>query len=112
MCVHRLCNPLRLYGISSRSTALFGAFIAGASFSAFLKLDDVANMINRLKGLGLLLYFTSLGLQLYLGISSMQSLDTVLIGIALGMAAYIVRAIGLFIATLFTTESLAPLGRG
>lgn len=87
--------------------ALFGAFIAGASFSAFLKLDDVADMINGLRGLGLLLYFTSLGSQLYLGISSMQSLDTVLIGIVLGLAAYMVRAIGLFIATLFTVYRIS-----
>lgn len=98
---------------------LFGAFIAGVSFSALLNLDDIADMINGLRSLGLLLYFTSLGSQLYLDLCSRDSLTMALQGVALGLALHVVRALALFTATLFTgckasdglvmTMYLAPL---
>lgn len=45
---------------------LFGAFIAGISFSAFLKLNDIADMVNGLRSLGL---FTILHLPRFATIS-------------------------------------------
>lgn len=86
---------------------LFGAFTAGVSFSLFLSLEDVSDMINGLKNLGLLLYFTSIGSQIYLNIVISSSHDIVLSGVILGLIAYALRFFGLFIATLLIGSSIS-----
>ncbi|MEM4627580.1 MAG: cation:proton antiporter [Ignisphaera sp.] len=87
---------------------LFGAFIAGISFSIFLSLDDISDMINGVKNLGLLLYFASLGAQLYLGILNLyRGLDLVFIGVVLGLIAFLSRMVGVFLAMLLTGNSIS-----
>ncbi|MEM2698391.1 MAG: cation:proton antiporter [Ignisphaera sp.] len=87
---------------------LFGASIAGISFSIFLSLDDISDMINGVKNLGLLLYFASLGAQLYLGILNLyRGLDLVFIGVVLGLIAFLSRMVGVFLAMLLTGNSIS-----
>lgn len=86
---------------------LFGAFLAGLSFSIFLSLEDVFDMINGVKDLGLLMYFTSLGAQLYIKLSSLKTgLDVVSMGIVLGVIGFILRILSFSLAMIFTGNSV------
>lgn len=87
---------------------LFGTFLAGTSFSVFLSLDDVLDMVNGVKSLGLLLYFTSLGAQLYLIMTDFHGgLNIVLVGATLGVVAFFFRAVSASLAMLFTGSSVS-----
>lgn len=83
---------------------LFGAFIAGLSFSIHLPLGDTEDMISGLKNLGLLLYFTSLGAEL---ISAPNSgIEPIAVGVFLGVVLYLVRFLALLVAMLITEGSM------
>lgn len=82
--------------------SLFGAFIAGTAFSLYFSLEDISDMINGLKNVGLLLYFTSIGAQVCLKTMVSGSQQIILLGVILGLIAYAARFFGLFIGTLLT----------
>lgn len=86
--------------------SLFGAFIAGIAFSLFLPLEDVSDMIDGLKNLGLLLYFTSVGSQVYLR-AAVAGQGIISFGVALGLIAYAIRFLGLFVAALLTEGTIS-----
>lgn len=86
---------------------LFGAFLAGISFSVFMSLDDVLDMVKGVKTLGLLMYFISLGAQLYLASANLRSLDIIIVGITIGVIAFLFRLIGVSLAMLFTGSSVS-----
>jgi len=85
---------------------LFGAFITGASISMFVSLDDISDMINGVKSLGLLLYFTSLGSQIYFELANGFDTGFLVLGLFLGVAAYALRFLALFISCLLTTGNI------
>lgn len=82
---------------------LFGAFVVGIAFSKHLPLDDVKDMLNGLKSLGLLLYFTSLGARLHLRLGEYEITELLGISVSLGLLIFLVRALGLFVVTMLVT---------
>ncbi|MEM2008779.1 MAG: cation:proton antiporter [Ignisphaera sp.] len=86
---------------------LFGAFVSGIVFSLFLDLSDIVERLEGLKDFGLLLYFSSLGFQFYLGLNQSQNLLSLISsGIFIGLLAYLSRAIGVFVGSLLSGYSL------
>lgn len=86
---------------------LFGAFVSGVVFSLFLDLSDIVERLEGLKDFGLLLYFSSLGFQFYLGLKQTQNLSVLTTnGILIGLLAYLSRAIGVFVGSLLSGHSL------
>lgn len=83
--------------------SLFGAFIVGVVFSKHLPLDDVKDVLNGLKSLGLLLYFTSLGARLHLKLGGHEIAELLGISVSLGVLILLVRALGLFVVTMLVT---------
>ncbi|MCS7111734.1 MAG: cation:proton antiporter [Ignisphaera sp.] len=99
---------------------LFGAFIGGAAFAYFHSIDDIADLLRGPRDIGLLLYFTTLGLQLYLDVA-MEGIKLSIItgGLIIGFAAIAARLLGMFIGSglsgsglreaIILTLSLSPL---
>lgn len=87
--------------------SLLGAFIAGLVSSLYLDLSDITDRLDGLKDLGLLLYFSSLGFQLYLGIKNIENIHILAInGIVLGLIAFLSRFIGLFTGLILSGNRL------
>lgn len=86
---------------------LFGAFVSGIVFSLFLNLSDIVERLEGLKDFGLLLYFSSLGFQFYLGLKQTQNLLSLISsGILIGLLAYLSRTIGVFVGSLLSGYGL------
>lgn len=86
---------------------LFGAFVSGIVFSLFLDLSDIVERLEGLKDFGLLLYFSSLGFQFYLGLKQTQNLLSLISsGILIGLLAYLSRTIGVFVGSLLSGYGL------
>lgn len=86
---------------------LFGAFIGGATFAYFHSIDDIADLLKGPRDIGLLLYFTTLGLQLYLDIAAGGvRLSIILQGLIIGLTAVVARMVGVFIGAGLSGSSL------
>ncbi|MCX8204349.1 MAG: cation:proton antiporter [Candidatus Nezhaarchaeota archaeon] len=86
---------------------LIGAFIAGASFALYSSVGDIGEKLDGLRDLGLLIYFTFLGLQFYLGLRHIGEAHVVIFaGVVIGLLAFISRAVGVFVGSLLSGLSV------
>lgn len=86
---------------------LFGAFIGGATFTLFHKIDDITELLKGPKDIGLLLYFTSIGFELYLNVSKTQDASILVSGVLIGLAAVIARTFGLFLGSALSGAGIS-----
>jgi Kef-type K+ transport system membrane component KefB len=85
---------------------LFGAFLAGSMLSLYTSLDDVRDMVEGIKILGLLLYFVSIGSSTTLQLFESNAGELFIQGVLLGFIGYATRFLGLSLAFLLTEGSL------
>ncbi|MEM0361228.1 MAG: cation:proton antiporter [Sulfolobales archaeon] len=77
---------------------LFGAFIGGVVFAYFHSVSDISDLLKGPRDVGLLLYFTSLGLQLYLDITTGVAEPLIIgLGLLIGLTATAARMVGIFL---------------
>lgn len=80
---------------------LFGAFIAGIVLSSYVRGDEISIM-SGLRELGLLLYFSSIGMQMT-AFTSASLLNVITYGFAYAVAGVLTRFISLSLGALFIT---------
>lgn len=82
---------------------LIGAFIAGLVFALHADLSDIADRLDGLRDVGLLMYFTLLGLRLYMSIKQTNEVHSLLIyGILIGLSAFLFRVLGAFAGSILS----------